>query len=128
MWAEEPEKVLGQTVSRGLSSSDTGGFDDVKLNLNTSHKSPFTTYFCGSPIKPKTHLNLENLLPFTFAFSLYGLGSLLRWRTPFNLKSQANETEVTKGPAKGKGKGEGYQLWKRKLISNIRRSISQNSQ
>ena len=106
-WAEEPEKVLGQMVSRGPPSSDTGGFDDVKLYLNTSHKSPFTAHSChdecGSPIKPKAHLNLENLLPFIFAFSLYGLGSLLGWRTPFNLKSQTNETEVTKSPTKGKG-------------------------
>lgn len=106
-WAEEPEKVLGRTVSRGPPSSDTGGFDDVKLYLKTSHKSPFTAHSChdecGSPIKPKAHLNLENLLPFIFAFPLYGLGSLLGWRTPFSLKSQTNETEVKKSPTRGKG-------------------------
>ena len=39
-WAEEPEKVLGRTVSRGPPSSDTGGFNDVKLYLKTSHKAP----------------------------------------------------------------------------------------
>lgn len=103
-WAEEPEGV-GSDVSRGPPSSDTGGFDYVKLYLNTSHKSPFTAHSCydecGSPVK--AHLNVENLLPFIFAFSLYGLGSLLGWRTPFNLKSQTNETEVTKSPTKGKG-------------------------
>lgn len=41
---------------------------------------------------------LGNPSPFAFAFSLYGLGSLLGWRTPFDLDSQSNDTVVIKSP------------------------------
>lgn len=88
--------------------SDTQGPVGFKLHQKTRHKSPHPQFrTMDIALKPATQLNLENLLPFAFAFSLYGLGSLPGWRTPFDLKSQANERRLQKAfPETGKGKGK----------------------